>query len=450
MFALRHFTLLALTLTTSFASSSPASSVHTTRDPTTQVPRQLPFTPTSGSISGGPTCPQMNPFCPNDGTSYDFFLAGCTDPNCPTTIGGNFGCLASHPGEQWLYISIASAGNMVFETTSNSDHDYAVWGPYSSKQDAIAACPSLPAPVDCSFDPRADETITVNNVQVAQVYIMLIANYAKVDQPLSAVTSASNTAGYDCQAVIDFGSPTPSPTVSPTPAPTRSPVTSYPTLSPTLPPPPKNESRCECWYKADVVACPIVRYFNDYECGGGSGIYNYECTETEQVEEDKQYILWNVLPFVYKIVFLSSLRLLLGCTLADFGETTIICFRAGNAFWMLLVGNIVLLLAIYLSRCFFPLWAFFMFVWLHFDCILCIVNRVLDAKPKAKPKPAPPRSNLELFAYTNHKRSWKDKAYATFELQKHKKDAKIAKKIEKKNAKGLKNLRKPSYRGGAL
>lgn len=132
----------------------------------------------------------MNPFCPNDGTSYSFFLAGCTDPNCPTSTGGNFGCLASHPGEQWLYISIASAGNMVFDTTSNSDHDYAVWGPYSSKQTAINACGNLPAPVDCSFDPREDETITVNNVKVAEVYVMLIANYAKVDQPLTAVTSS--------------------------------------------------------------------------------------------------------------------------------------------------------------------------------------------------------------------------------------------------------------------
>ena len=73
-----------------------------------------------------------------------------------------------------------------------------------------------------------------------------------------------------------------------------------------------------------------------------------------------------------------------------------------------------------------------------------------SAQPKAAPKPTPPRSNLELFAYTNNKRSWKEKAYATFELQKHKKDARVQKKIAKKNAKGVKNLRKPSYRGGAI
>ena len=78
---------------------------------------------------------------------------------------------------------------------------------------------------------------------------------------------------------------------------------------------------------------------------------------------------------------MASLRIIAGCTLVDFGETTVVCFRCGNAFWMLLVGNVVLMLAVYLSRCFWPVWAFFMFVWLHFDCVLCIVNRVLDKKP---------------------------------------------------------------------
>ena len=210
---------------------------------------------------------------------------------------------------------------------------------------------------------------------------MLIANYAKVDQSLTTVVASGNTAGYDCQAVIDLTSEAPtlspqgSPTIAPTSLPTPAPVTSGPTLAPTLPPPPQNSSRCECWHKPDIVACPIVRFFNDYECGGGSGIYHYECTETQRQDEDKMYVLWNILPFVYKLLFLGSLRLFLGCAFADLGETTLACFRCGNAFWLLLACNLALLLCVYLSRCFWPVWAFFMVLWLHFDVALCILNR---------------------------------------------------------------------------
>ena len=117
------------------------------------------FTPRSNSIAGGPTCPEMQPFCPNDGTSYDFFLSGTeATTTCP---GCDFGCLSTHPGEQWLYIEIASPGDVQFTTSSTSDHDYAVWGPYASKAAAIAGCSTLPAPTDCSFHPQALETINV-------------------------------------------------------------------------------------------------------------------------------------------------------------------------------------------------------------------------------------------------------------------------------------------------
>ncbi|GMI25177.1 hypothetical protein TeGR_g6390 [Tetraparma gracilis] len=376
----------------------------------------------------------MQPFCPNDGTQYQFYLAGSTTG---TTSGGNFGCLSTHPGEQWLYINIASGGNMKFLTESQADHDYAIWGPYADKAAAIANCGNTPAPVDCSFDPRPDESHNVGNVQAGETYIILLTNYANIDQNLIAEISPANTAGYDCQ---------------------------------------DNDTRCECWNKPDLIACPLVRMVNydcedepvpfsgycgprpsalfrgpgEIECGGGNdgSIYNYECSDGEIADENKQYVIWNILPFVYKILFLSTVHFLLGCTLVDLGETTILCFRQNNSFWILLLANIAMLLLIYLSRCFMPIWALFMFIWLHMDIVLCLMNRVLNAKPKAPPKPTPPRSNLELFAYTNHKKSWKEKAYATFELRQHKKDSVVQKKIEKK-ALVAKQAKKPNFKGGA-
>ena len=87
------------------------------------------YVPLNNAIAGGETCPEMNPFCPNDGTTYDFYLAGTeAQTTCSPSTNCNFGCLASHPGEQWLYLTISSPGNMVFSTTSTSDHDYAIWG----------------------------------------------------------------------------------------------------------------------------------------------------------------------------------------------------------------------------------------------------------------------------------------------------------------------------------
>jgi hypothetical protein len=412
------------------------------------------FTPLADSIAGGQTCPEMQPFCPNDGTQYSFFLKRF-DPPVTTSCPCNFGCLSTHPGEQWLYINIASSGDMKFLTESVADHDYAIWGPYDDKDGAVAGCNSLPEPKDCSFDPQEKESHNVNNVQAGKTYILVLTNYANQDQSLTATIAPGNTAGYDCQDVIDILQPTQNPTPSPPP-------TTSPTLSPTNSPTPRpNDKRCECWHKPDLIACPIVRMINhdcegsvpwsNYcgptECGGGSGIYDYQCSEEEQIKEKKEYVLWNILPFVYKLVFLSTLRLAFGCTLVDFGVTDILCFSANNSLWFLLLGNVLLLLLIYLSRCFMPLWALFMLIWLHFDCVLCIVNRYLNIKPVAPPKPNPPRSNLELFAYTNHKKSWKEKAYATVELRKHKKDAEIERKNMKKS---LVKKRDSNFRGGAF
>ena len=168
----------------------------------------------------------------------------------------------------------------------------------------------------CSFDPRPDESHSVLNVKAGETYILILTNYANVDQNLVAEIDPNNTAGYDCQDVIDILQPTGPPPTSPTPAPTDAPTVS-PTAGPTdSPTPAPNEKVCECWSKPDVIACPLVRMMNydcdgdvpfsnycgpaaqkqgETECGGGSGIYNYECDDEELGDENSQYILWNLL-----------------------------------------------------------------------------------------------------------------------------------------------------------
>ncbi|GMI09797.1 hypothetical protein TrLO_g406 [Triparma laevis f. longispina] len=55
----------------------------------------------------------------------------------------------------------------------------------------------------------------------------------------------------------------------------------------------------------------------------------------------------------------------------------------------------------------------------------------MNRKLKAPPSAAPPRSNLELFAYTNNKTSWKEKAYNTVELKQAKKALPKAQKMQR-------------------
>jgi len=176
-------------------------------------------------LAGGPTCAQMEPFCPNsDGTSYEFeFLSSnIAETQC---AGCNWGCLVSHPGEQWLYFNVDSSGDLQFTTQSANDHDYAVWGPYDSKAAAIADCNSLPLPKDCSFHPQSQEVINLGPSSMAgsapapisspgatggKTYIMVLTNYAKTTQDLITTIGGSNTAGFDCRDVVAMPSAAPS------------------------------------------------------------------------------------------------------------------------------------------------------------------------------------------------------------------------------------------------
>lgn len=92
-----------------------------------------------------------------------------------------------------------------------------------------------------------------------------------------------------------------------------------------------------------------------------------------------------------------------------------------TAYVFLFAANLVLALGTYLGRCFPPLWAIFYILFLHIDAVVCLADRYMNRKLKAPPSAAPPRSNLELFAYTNNKTSWKEKAYNTVELKQAKK-----------------------------
>jgi hypothetical protein len=87
------------------------------------------------------------------------------------------------------------------DTSSDRDHDYAVWGPFASVDAARATCGSLPSPTDCSYSRSATEHPGIPRVVSGEVYVVLLTNYARVTQALNAELGATNTAALSCAAV---------------------------------------------------------------------------------------------------------------------------------------------------------------------------------------------------------------------------------------------------------
>jgi hypothetical protein len=218
---------------------------------------------------------------------------------------------------------------------------------------------------------------------------------------------------YSCAALrqsICGNEPASCPTNSPTNAPTPPTPTNAPTVSP--------EPWCDCVEVPDLLTCPLA-----------DAIFSNGPTSSE-------YILTNFLALGYKVLFVLSLRFLFGCHAIDLGKRPFLCFDfIPLTYLILFFANIILATCVYFTRCIPWLWCTFFVMFLHVDAVACMADRYMNRKLKAPEKPAPPRSNLELFAYTNNKKGWKEKAYQTVEL-------KGAKKVIAKTGKDLKRAEK--------
>ena len=152
------------------------------------------------AMHGGPVCAEMTPFCVDPSSAYSFEFSSNNNQQTSGT-SDSWGCLGSHPGEQWMYITIDSSGGFAMDTSSAQDHDYAVWGPFASLDAARSTCGSLSSPTDCSYSSSATEHVNIQNAQAGEIYILVLTNYAQVTQGLSASLSPSNTAAVSCAAV---------------------------------------------------------------------------------------------------------------------------------------------------------------------------------------------------------------------------------------------------------
>jgi len=82
------------------------------------------------------------------------------------------------------------------------DIDFSVWGPFDSESDTRAACGNLRniQEEDCSYSGRATEELSIFNAQSGKFYLLLITNYARVNQEITA-SIGTGTGSLKCPEV---------------------------------------------------------------------------------------------------------------------------------------------------------------------------------------------------------------------------------------------------------
>ena len=145
----------------------------------------------------------MNQFCaggsslvfPNVGNGFDAGNMGQVD------------CLGSTPNPSWYFVQIAGSGNLIFNISqvTNSgvpiDVDFALWGPFSTIENAILAIQTNPSSsnlIDCSYSAAAQETATISNAQPGEIYVFLMTNYEGSPGQIS-LTQMSGSGSTSCE-----------------------------------------------------------------------------------------------------------------------------------------------------------------------------------------------------------------------------------------------------------
>lgn len=142
------------------------------------------------------------------------FCAGgstLTFPNVGNGSGagdmGGMSCLASTPNPSWYFMQVANNGNLVFNISQVSntgvpiDVDFALWGPFSSIDNAIATIQSNPqgsSLIGCSYSPNPQETAMINGAQAGQIYVFLITNYDGQQGQIS-LTQTGGSGSTSCE-----------------------------------------------------------------------------------------------------------------------------------------------------------------------------------------------------------------------------------------------------------
>ncbi len=146
-----------------------------------------------------PICGAATEFCAENNISFPAATGGSNPP-----AGNNYGCLSTQPNPAWYYMSTTAAGSAIINLTSapSLDIDFALWGPFTSLADALGNCGSLGNPVDCSYDPSPNETVSLSSGGPGEFFILLITNFS--NQPTD-ITGTTTSTILSCNACLAEG-----------------------------------------------------------------------------------------------------------------------------------------------------------------------------------------------------------------------------------------------------
>ncbi|WP_396198416.1 fibronectin type III domain-containing protein [Flavobacterium sp.] len=148
---------------------------------------------------GSVPCPEAVSLC-NQPITY---------PNATSVINlGSYGCLGSSPNASFFFLEAAQSGSLSYTinqvTTAGApiDVDYALWGPFPSRD---AGCVLIPngSPISCSYSTAATENFTIT-VTAGQVYILMVTNFANQAGTVTMTPNPNNTAQSFCYPYNTF------------------------------------------------------------------------------------------------------------------------------------------------------------------------------------------------------------------------------------------------------
>lgn len=173
-------------------------------------------------INCGGSCPACPPENCVGGTticSDNTFSGNSSGFGTQELSSSNDGCLSGEHQSSWYFFQASAAGTIEFTISpSNSadDYDFAVWGPYPSSSTPGGICPPSTTPLRCSYaagggdtglqtgagdnteGSTGDKWINPINMNLGDVFILVIDNYSESNFPFDLNIDLSGGASLDC------------------------------------------------------------------------------------------------------------------------------------------------------------------------------------------------------------------------------------------------------------
>ncbi|TRW23434.1 hypothetical protein FMM05_14685, partial [Flavobacterium zepuense] len=148
----------------------------------------------------GSTAPSMQPLCASINITFDNTTN--SPPADPASAADSYGCLGSEPNPAWFYFQIGTSGTLSFDIAQYTnggtpiDVDYIAWGPFAGPPPIYGpANLNNSTEVGCSYSGSAFESLTINNAQVGQYYVILLTNFSNQAGQISFEQSNTGAPG---------------------------------------------------------------------------------------------------------------------------------------------------------------------------------------------------------------------------------------------------------------